>query len=601
MAPNASPIFNFNMSNHAGFIQKNLCHQFKYNNDVGTILFKNRMKLIRENFTAINSYYLKENIIEPVSNFSASSVVSSEKNELTWLDDVRSVTHKRLELIRQTMVQQTVKEKMEIWQKKKDEMFQIRKFDVSIKPKIQRDEILVKKENYRCILDQIKKHSNTNTEQTTVCNYQQRTREICFKVALKKSALIVTNINNSFNNQQLLLNIGYQIDVYNSMVSRLDVLKNILVVEEASLIAAQELLEELTSYKTNLVIQIQEEIKTSEVKTKPKKNFLNIFSVNIPNDNVVKHVRRQYVALAKNNKALIKKLTYVHKLPFINDPTTKLFRQNLTKVINTLVNTISSTNKKLLIEKYNKLNALLSGKLINVANTQIMIGDNEEALAFCMDTLAAKVISYAEEVISVKTQAAYEIALVIAKLWNVHQQFGKILFAAIKEKCPLLAPYCYPIARGLSDEILDHKSFGYKTDSTGNVECHDKYLKRMTGIVRLYAALIVTTFKYNQPVIGLSQAWIFVAGTLNQNPVADITATLLVEFLNIVGFAMHQTYGKQFFKLLQYIDSHYLKKIILVTPEGYGGPITRLNSFISKSLSSGFIMEPTGMLSTDFW
>lgn len=601
MAPNASPIVNFNMSNHAVLIQKNICHQFNYNNDVGTILFKNRMKLIREKFTAVNSYYLKENIIEPVSNFSASSGVSNEKNEFTWLDEVRSVTHKRLELIRETMVKQTVKEKMELWQKKKDEMSQIRKFDVLFKPKIQRDEILVKKENYSYILDQIKKRTNTNIEQTITCNYQQRTREICFKVAIKKLTLIVTTINSFFHNQQLLLNIGKQIDVYHSMMSRLDVLKNIQVIEEASLIAAQELLEELTTFRNNLLIQTQEGIETSEEKSKPKKNFLNIFSVNIPNDNVVKHVRRQYVALAKNNKALIKKLTNVQKLPFINDPTTKLFRQNLIKVINTLVNTISSTNKELLIEKYNKLNALLSGKLISVANTQVMIGDNKEALTFCMDTLAAKVISYAEEVISVKTQAAYEIALVIAKLWNVHQQFGKILFAGIKQKCPLLVPYCYPIARGLTDEKLDHKSFGYKIDSTGNVECHEKYLKRMTGIVRLYAALIVTTFKYNQPVIGLSQAWIFVAGTLNQNPIADITATLLVEFLNIVGFAMHQTYGKQFFKLIQYIDSHYLKKIILVTPEGYRGPITRLNSFISKSLSTGLIKEPTGMLSTDFW
>lgn len=601
MAPNASPMFNFNMNNHAVLIQKNICHQFNYNNDISSILFKNRMKLIRENFTAVNSYYLKENIIEPVRDFSPPSGVCREKNEFTWLDEVRSVTHKRLEFIRQTMVKLTVKEKMEIWQKKKDEMSQIRKFDVSFKSKFQRDEILVRKENYGYILDQIKKRTNINTEQTLTCNYQQRTREICFKVAIKKLTLIVATINNLLNNQQLLLTIGEQINIYNSMVSRLYVLNNIQVIEEASLIAAQKLLEELTSFRNNLIVQTQEKIETSEVKINPKKNLLNIFSINIPNDNVVKHVRRQYVALAKNNKALIKKLTNVQKLQFINDPTTKLFRQNLIKVINTLVNTISSTNKELLIDKYNKLNALLSGKLICVANTQVMIGDNKEALAFCMDTLAAKVISYAEEVISVKTQAAYEIALVIAKLWNVHPQFGKILFAGIKQKCPLLVPYCYPIARGLTDEKIDHKSFGYKIDSTGNVECHNKYLKRMTGIVRLYAALIVTTYKCNQPVIGLSQAWIFVAGTLNQNPVADITATLLVEFLNIVGFAMHQTYGKQFFKLIHYINSHYLKKIELVTPKGFGGPITRLNSFISKNLSTGLVMEPTGMLSTDFW
>lgn len=596
MAPNASPFFNFYPNNHATSIHKNVYQPINYNNNSST-LFQYRLKSIKENFIAVNSIFLNENPLPVTDGYFPST--AEEKNKDTFLDDVRSLTAMRLELIRKMLVKQTVKEKLEMWQRKKEKMLQIDKVNTSLKPKFQREKVFVKKENYKLILNEIQKHNNFG--QTTTFDHQQRFREICFKAVLTGLILTVSTINNYLNNPQFVLNIGEQINTYRSMESKVDALKKIKIVEEVPLVTAKSLLEDLTLYKNNVVLPIQAYIETQAVKIDVKKNLLNKYSVNIPNNIAIKHVKRQYIALVKNNKNLFKNLTNVKNVPFINNPTTKIFRQNVIKVVNTLINTISSINATHLTEKYNKLNALLSGNLVSVANTQVMIGNNKEALAFCMDTLAAKIINYAEEVICVKTQFAYEIAAVITKLWSVHQQFGKILFAEIKHRCPLLTPFCYPIAKSLTYEQLDHKSFGYKFDSSGNVELDAKYLKRMTGIVRLYAALIVTSSKYNLPVIGLSQAWIFVAGTLNQNPAVDITATILVEFLNIVGFTMHQAYGKQFIKLLQYINTYYLKKIALVTPAGHGGPITRLNSFISKCLSIGSIEEPTGMLSSDFW
>lgn len=597
MAPNASPFLSFNMENHAIHIQKNVYHNFNHNNKTSTMsLFRSRLKSIREQFVAVNSHYLRENVIESVSHYLPSTFVRKEKTENSWLNDMRSASCMRLDFMRKMIIQQTMREKMELWQQKKDEMARNRKYDISFKSEFQRDEILVKKENYKIIFDEIKKRSHTVDKQALNIDYQQRSREICFKAVLTKAVFIGNILNSYFNDQQLVLKVGKQIEDYHSMESRLDVLKNIKVVEEATLIAVQSLLKDLTLYKNNVVMPIQAEIETLKVKMDKKKNLLHIFSANKPVEHMVKNVRRQYVALVKNNKALVNNLNNVRELPFVNDPTTKVFRQNVIKVINTLVNTISTTNVAHLTDKYNKLNDLLSGKLVCVANTQVMVGENKEALAFCMQTLATKIVNYAEEVICVKTQAAYEIATIITKLWNVHQQFGKILFAEMKQKCPLLVPFYYPIAKHLNCEQIDHESFGYKFDSLGNVESDAKYLQRMTGIIRLYASLIVTSSKCDQPVIGLSQAWIFVAGTLNQNPVADITATVLVEFLKIVGFAMHQGYGNQFIKLLQYINTHFLKKIILVTPEGNGGPITRLNSFLSRSLCTGSIEEPKGIL-----
>lgn len=92
MAPNASPFFNFNMDNHAIHIQKNVCHNFNYNNKTSTIsLFRSRLKSIREQFVAVNSHYLRENVIESVSHYSPSTFVRKEKTENTWLNDMRSI------------------------------------------------------------------------------------------------------------------------------------------------------------------------------------------------------------------------------------------------------------------------------------------------------------------------------------------------------------------------------------------------------------------------------------------------------------------------------------------------------------------------------
>lgn len=597
MAPRDLTFFrNFNCNNHDVLVQKKICHTFNYSNNSITLL-KTRLKSVREKFAAVNNYYLKD-IYYEAAGFSSLSGIGCEKNENTWFAELRSVTYLRLELLRKTMVTYRMKERMEDWQKRRDEISQNRKSDILCNPKFQREDILIKKENYKLILEQIQQR--TNTEQTFEFNHQQRSREICFKASLAKAVLIVSIINNYFNNELLVLNIGKQMDVFYSMKSRLDVLKNIKIVEEAPLVNLQNLVKDLTLYKNNVIEPIQAEIEAGKIKIKNKKNLMNSFAVNIPEDNalVITRFKRQYRVLAKNNKELLNNLNIIENLPFKNDSTKKILRQDIIKIITTLINTISSIN---FTDKYNKLNALLSGKLVCVANTKVIIGDNKEALVFCLETLVTKIINYAEEVISVTVQAAYEVAEVIVKLWSVHQQFGNILFAEIKKRCPLLVPFCNPVAKSLTNKVFDKKSFGYKFDLLGNVESHNKYLKRMTGIIRFYAALIVTSSKHEKPVIGLGQAWIFLASTLNQHPVADITATMLVEFLNITGFTMHLAYGKQFLKLLQYINIHYLKEIILVTPSGHGGPITRLNSFISKHQCIGSFEEPKSMLSSNCW
>ncbi|XP_050438541.1 mRNA export factor Gle1-like [Adelges cooleyi] len=604
MAPN-SPCFNYHLDNHAVYLQQqnscsqqiNSSHQRSPYGSWMSVLAENHLKLVKEKFAAVNSYYFKENYVEPVDNFSSnlSAVGVEAAGQNKWLREMRWFARLRLESMRQAMVQQIMNKKVEIWQKKKTEMLRNKKHNVSFKPKFQRSEILIKKENYKLILEQIQKHSQT--EQTVTVNPEQRCREICYNATMKKAISLFENVSNEVKNKQFQLSI----DTYKSLESRINILKNVQVIEESSLIATYSLLNDLTLFNNNVVKTNQTKTEVTSTKIDNKRNPLRKFSINIPDKSVIKNVKRQFVALVKNNDALIKNLIVIENVPFATDPTTKLQRHNIIKVINTLVNTISSSSPAHLTEKYTKLNALLSGRFICVANTNVMVGQNKEAQLFCMDTLAKKFISHAEEVLSVKAQAAFEMAAVAVKLWSNHSDFGKILFSKIKQKCPILVPFCCRAMKIANFEQLNYQLLGYKVDLAGNIENQEKYLKRMTGIIRLYAALIISSLRCDQPVLGLAHAWTLVAGVLNKNPIVDITPTLLVEFLQIAGFAMHQTYKNQFMKLLQYMNNNYINKIQLITPPGCGGPVTRLKNMVMKCLESRSISEPIGLLPSEFW
>ena len=125
----------------------------------------------------------------------------------------------------------------------------------------------------------------------------------------------------------------------------------------------------------------------------------------------------------------------------------------------------------------------------------------------------------------------------------------------------------------------------------------------MSGVVRLYAAILISLPRRNQPhPHGLQHAWRYLTALLNLSPRNDITAAILVEFLSVTGHAMSKEYGKQFQKILHLICTEYFSMIRNVTPRGSGGgPVTRLEDFLQESIIKGGIPPPTGQLSLRFW
>ena len=74
---------------------------------------------------------------------------------------------------------------------------------------------------------------------------------------------------------------------------------------------------------------------------------------------------------------------------------------------------------------------------------------------------------------------------------------------------------------------------GYKVGNDGQVEGEDAYLKRMSGIVRLYAAILQTSSHPHPHPHGLEHGWAWFARVLNMEPHPTLTATALYDMLEV--------------------------------------------------------------------
>lgn len=278
----------------------------------------------------------------------------------------------------------------------------------------------------------------------------------------------------------------------------------------------------------------------------------------------------------------------------------KQFKFDCKKAVNIPVNAICSVNAQHLQDKYFKLSSLLSGHPVPVGDSQMSAKSHPQGIAFCMDLLAKKFILQGDLMISGNPEAAFCYATIILSLWNDFPTFGKLLLAHFHKQCPYLVPIHLPKSVEQTDEEY-YKSLGYQYVD-GAVEKQDKYLKRMTGIMRLYSAIITSQPKKSQRSIphphGLSQGWRWLTATLNLQPCSDITATLLYVFLETGGSMMQNMYRKEFRKVIGFIVKVYmplLKKI------DSGGPYTRLEVLLQEYMQTGQFPELTGRIPNSYW
>ncbi|XP_037715814.1 nucleoporin Gle1 [Drosophila subpulchrella] len=287
--------------------------------------------------------------------------------------------------------------------------------------------------------------------------------------------------------------------------------------------------------------------------------------------------------------------------PLQTDESLKQYRTGCQRAINLPLNAISAVSPQHLTQNFDKLYSFFAGQPIKVMNgSTITINDHPLARDYCMLLMAKKFVSQTETAISSNPQAAFPFASVIVTFWKLLPDFGQVFLAYMYKESPFLVPYVIPQQQGQTPEQY-LKTIGYRLSDKNELEKPDIYLKRQSGIARLYAAVIITQGRKAagpDQCFELEEGWIWLAHMVNVKPLPDISATLIMEILQTLGFELWRTYGKQFVKLLMYIQNIYMPQLAAYDE---GGPKTRLEMLLAKFLRERQIPQAIGVLPPGFW
>lgn len=281
----------------------------------------------------------------------------------------------------------------------------------------------------------------------------------------------------------------------------------------------------------------------------------------------------------------------------------KKLKFDLQKAVNIPVNAISAVSGAHMRDKLQRLLVLLSGQQLEIANKRVSVNEHPAALTFCKHLIAKMVVKKGEEQVSSIFESAFPLAAVTVGILAEHPDIKDLLLAHFQLMCPYTVPYHIPRQEGQSTKDV-HIARGYKYDSDGNVEKQDKFLKRMSGIMRLYASLMVSypPRRQSEHAFGIENAWLWLSRVMNIQPLPDITATMVFDLLEVTGHALYKEYRKQFLKMLHILIREFLPKLKSVASSGGGGPVSRLEALIMASIQrQGQIPPPEGILSPNFW
>ena len=89
---------------------------------------------------------------------------------------------------------------------------------------------------------------------------------------------------------------------------------------------------------------------------------------------------------------------------------------------------------------------------------------------------------------------------------------------------------------------------------------------------------------FQGPPHGLNHGWRWLAQILNMEPLSDVTATLLFDFLEVCRNALMKQYQAQFWKMRLLIQGDYLPRIEAIVNSGQMGFFICLKQILEKCL-----------------
>ncbi|CAJ0968270.1 unnamed protein product [Ranitomeya imitator] len=182
--------------------------------------------------------------------------------------------------------------------------------------------------------------------------------------------------------------------------------------------------------------------------------------------------------------------------------------------------------------------------------------------------LKKKLQEQGEEEVASNHCTAFLIASVTLGLCERYPKLGELFLANLHKKCPPSVPY-YPAYKEGSPLEEYGSQMGYQVKDS-KLELQDSFLKRMSGMIRLYAAVIQVRWPF---------------GT-NQGA---------------CGNAMMKQYQDQFWKLLSLIKDQYVPRIQKITEDAENASVSRLKAFLEGVIRQRDIPLPEGYLQPSFW
>uniref|UniRef100_A0A0B6Y9Z6 mRNA export factor GLE1 n=1 Tax=Arion vulgaris TaxID=1028688 RepID=A0A0B6Y9Z6_9EUPU len=309
------------------------------------------------------------------------------------------------------------------------------------------------------------------------------------------------------------------------------------------------------------------------------------------------------VYVLKDYEAKSKELAQVETAirPFIENAQNKSFRFSIQRAVNTPINAISDYSGPHLMDKLKKLRDLLQGNVASLSGNNRTGNVTPEVLLFCQNLVAKMLVKKGEEQVTSKHESAFPIGTVVVALWQEFPIVGELFLAHLQSLCPYVLPM-YPTRQTGQSSLDYHKSLGYKVSEDGTIEEQDKFLRRMSGLMRLYCSCMVA---HLPPGVssphphGLDNAWKWLARTMNLEPHPDVTAALIHDVLSVTGHSLFKEYRIQFAKLLYLVYKNYIPKLESVSVTN--AAVERLKIFLDSAVQNSSIPPPEGLLSANFF
>lgn len=136
------------------------------------------------------------------------------------------------------------------------------------------------------------------------------------------------------------------------------------------------------------------------------------------------------------------------------------------------------------------------------------------------------------------------------------------------------------------ERLTPHVCVRRKTD--GALEGTDPFITRTGGYMLFFGALLQVD---GAPPEALERAWAWLARALNRLPATRLTASSLLNFLKMAGFRLHREYGRQFFKLLLFVNDEFLRRLEAAGDPDARAAHTRIRTYLQDR---EFQEEPEG-------